>query len=92
MAEDHAKKFDVFLSHSHVDAAAIEQIAARLSDEAQLHVWLDKWELVPSNLFRQGLAKGPDEAASCAECGESADLPHSMSETSQSVLQLEAPI
>jgi tetratricopeptide (TPR) repeat protein len=66
MTEGQTTKFDVFLSHSHVDAEVIEQIAARLTDEAQLHVWLDKWEMVPGNLFRQGLAKGLDEAASCA--------------------------
>jgi hypothetical protein len=66
MADGPAKKFDVFLSHSHVDAEVIEQIAARLTDQAQLHVWLDKWEMVPGELFRQGLAKGLDEAACCA--------------------------
>ena len=66
MTEAQPKKFDVFLSHSHVDAEVIEQIANRLADEAHLRVWLDKWELVPGNLFRQGLAKGLDEAASCA--------------------------
>ena len=57
--------FDVFLSHSHSDADAVEMLAKRLEDTEGLKVWLDKWTLIPGEFGsmkwlgvspRQGLA------------------------------------
>jgi hypothetical protein len=39
-----------------------------LEDDQQLTVWLDKWVLVPGEHWQQGMAKGLNEAASCAVC------------------------
>jgi hypothetical protein len=60
--------FDVFLSHAHPDARAVEQLGMRLEDEASMRVWLDKWILVPGAHWQQEMAKGLDEAKSCAVC------------------------
>lgn len=61
-------RFDVFLSHAHTDAEAVEALATRLEDEAALRVWLDKWILVPGEHWRQAMAKGLDGAKTCAVC------------------------
>lgn len=60
--------FDVFLSHAHVDATLVEIIGIRLSDEAKLNVWLDRWVLVPGEHWQQKMAKGLDQARCCAVC------------------------
>jgi tetratricopeptide (TPR) repeat protein len=60
------KKYDVFLSHAHGDAEAVETLAGRLADEAGFEVFLDKWVLVPGETWQPALAKGLDQAASCA--------------------------
>jgi TIR domain len=39
--------YDVFLSYSSADEAAVEEIATWLRDEAGLRVFLDAWHLVP---------------------------------------------
>ena len=59
---------DVFLSHAHVDAKAVEELAARLEDEAKFHVWLDTWTLVPGEHWQQKMARGLDQARTCAVC------------------------
>jgi hypothetical protein len=58
--------FDVFLSHAHVDAALVEMIGIRLSDEAKLNVWLDRWVLIPGEHWQQKMAMGLDQARCCA--------------------------
>jgi len=40
------ERYDVFLSHNGSDTAAVEMIALRLRNEAQLQPFLDKWHLV----------------------------------------------
>ncbi len=60
--------FDVFLSHAHTDAEVVELLGIQLEDEAQLRVWLDKWILVPGEHWQQEMAKGLDEAKTCAVC------------------------
>ncbi len=67
MPDPQAKPYDVFLSHSHDDAEIVEQLAKLLRDK-DLKVWLDKWELIPGRPWRRGMAKGLDEANSCAVC------------------------
>ncbi len=65
---DAAKPFDVFLSHSHADAEFVKQLAEKLEDDHNLKPWLDQWELVPGQPWVQGMARGLDQAASCAVC------------------------
>jgi hypothetical protein len=60
--------FDVFLSHAHPDAEAVESLGRRLEDEAHMHVWLDRWVLVPGERWQQAMSKGLDEARTCAVC------------------------
>jgi len=62
------KLFHAFLSHSHEDAEWVEKLAGRLEDECQFKVWLDKWVLVAGESWQQGMARGLQEAASCAVC------------------------
>src|SRR5208282_5428509 len=59
--------FDVFLCHAHVDAKIVEVLGGKL-DEAGLRVWLDKWVLVPGEHWQQGMARGLDQAETCAVC------------------------
>lgn len=60
--------YDVFLSHPHTHADWVEKLAIRLKDEHNLQVWLDKWVLVPGENFIPKIAKGLEEAATCAIC------------------------
>jgi hypothetical protein len=60
--------FDVFLSHAHSDAEVVEELGVWLTDEARLKVWLDKWVLVPGEHWQQGMARGLDQARTCAVC------------------------
>jgi len=55
-----------FFSHSHDDAPWVEALAYRLEDECGFKVWLDKWVLVPGKSWQQAMARGLDEATSCA--------------------------
>ena len=68
MGSDNEDRFDVFLSHAHVDAEIVEQLAARLEDDANIRVWLDRWVLVPGEHWQQEMARGLDQAATCAVC------------------------
>lgn len=61
-------KFDVFLSHSHTDAACVEDLAKRLIDQENLNPWLDKWEIVSGSSWQQAISKGLEEAGCCAIC------------------------
>jgi hypothetical protein len=60
--------FDVFLSHSHADAQIVEHLGMKLEDGPQLRVWLDKWILVPGEHWQQEMAKGLEQAKTCAVC------------------------
>lgn len=57
---------DTFLSHSHDDAPWVEGLARRLEDQCALKVWLDKWVLVPGKSWQQAMARGLEEASTCA--------------------------
>jgi hypothetical protein len=59
-------QYDVFLSHAHENRDWVEAMAQRLEDERGIRVWLDRWRLVPGESWQQAMAKGMDEAATCA--------------------------
>lgn len=63
-----AKLFHAFLSHSHDDSKWVEELARRLEDDCGFRVWLDKWILIPGKSWQQAMAKGLNEAATCAVC------------------------
>jgi hypothetical protein len=60
--------FDVFLSHSHLDAIMVEELAKELEDKFQFRVWLDKWILIPGKSWQQEIVQGLDRAKTCAIC------------------------
>lgn len=62
------ERFDVFLSHSHLDAVWVEKNLARRLDNHGFRVWLDKWKLVPGEPWQPALARGIDEAHCCVVC------------------------
>ncbi|MGH9619332.1 MAG: toll/interleukin-1 receptor domain-containing protein [Bryobacteraceae bacterium] len=68
MSSEPDETFDVFLSHAHTEAEAVESIAVRLQDTFRLRVWLDRWILIPGQHWQQELARGLDQAKTCAVC------------------------
>lgn len=60
--------FDTFLSHSHTDSIVVESLGVKLADETGFRVWLDKWILVPGNHWQQEMARGLEQARTCAVC------------------------
>jgi hypothetical protein len=57
--------FDIFLSHNSADKALVERIAHRLKS-ASLEPWLDKWYLVPGQVWQDDLA---EVLRTCPSCG-----------------------
>lgn len=43
----------------------VEKIARWLEDEAKLPVWLDKWNLIPGDLWQEEIEKALDESQCC---------------------------
>ena len=43
-------KYDVFLSHSAKDKPVVRELANRLKQDG-LRVWLDEWEIQPSDMI-----------------------------------------
>jgi len=58
--------FDVFLSHSHNDTDCVVTLAKKIEDDHGLHVWLDRWILIPGEGWQQAMARGLNQANSCA--------------------------
>lgn len=59
-----SKKYDVFLSHSKSDIAAVEQVARELA-AAGLKPFLDKWHLVPGEPWQEALECALDDSKCC---------------------------
>src|SRR5436305_311814 len=57
--------FDVFLSYSRVDAAAVENVAKRLSERG-FRPWFDHWCLTPGGNWQTEIAEGLAASAACA--------------------------
>ncbi len=66
MTEEVGEEFDVFLSHPHSEAEAVEAIGSKLADDCGLRVWLDRWILIPGQHWQQEMARGLDQARTCA--------------------------
>ncbi len=62
------ERYDVFLSHSHVDADIVEELAKFLEDRFDFKVWLDKWVLIPGKSWQQAIIRGLKEVECCAVC------------------------
>ena len=58
--------YDVFLSHNSADKEAVETLARRLAQEADLHPFLDKWHLIPGNPWQEELEQALDTSRTCA--------------------------
>jgi hypothetical protein len=59
-------RYDVFLSHNSQDKPAVELLARRLTDEAGLCPFLDKWHLVPGEPWQEALEEALDQSRTCA--------------------------
>jgi len=59
-------QYDVFLSHNSQDKPAVERLACRLTDEAKLRPFLDKWHLVPGESWQEALEKALNRSRTCA--------------------------
>lgn len=60
------KPYDVFLAHDGEDKDAVEQLARRLVDEAQLKPWLDKWNVAPGESGQAAREEALDSSRTCA--------------------------
>src|SRR6516165_8360698 len=60
-----AMSFHVFLSHSIADKPAVEELARRLAKEG-IQAWLDKWNLIPGDLWQPAIEKALAESETCA--------------------------
>ena len=58
--------YDVFLSHNSADKEAVELLARRLTEEAGLNPFLDKWHLVPGEPWQEALEVALDCSATVA--------------------------
>src|SRR5215207_2367899 len=60
-----AVSFDVFLSYSSRDAAAVGRIAELLAHDG-LEPWFDRWCLTPGRPWQEELAAGLEASSTCA--------------------------
>ena len=60
--------YDVFLSHDHADAQAVDDLGRILVSKFGFNVWLDRWVCVPGQSWQQAIEKGLNETTTCAIC------------------------
>ncbi|MEK6373957.1 MAG: toll/interleukin-1 receptor domain-containing protein [Acidobacteriota bacterium] len=60
-------QFDVFLSHSSKDKAAVHEVAARLRSDG-VRVWLDDWALKPGSNIPHEIEKGMESSRGLVLC------------------------
>lgn len=59
----------MFLSHSSHDADTVDELARRIRDvQPHLHIFLDRWVLIPGGLWQPEIARALETADSCAVC------------------------
>lgn len=61
MNSPNQSKFDAFLSHNSQDKPAVIAIDRRLETEAELKVWLDKWDSNLAPLFAEETMEEEEE-------------------------------
>jgi hypothetical protein len=59
-------EYDVFLAHDSADRVAVEELARRLTDEASLNPFLDRWHLIPGELWQPAIEEALRRCATCA--------------------------
>ena len=63
-----ADHFDAFLSYTPHDMEWVEMLAHALIEQVGLHIWLDKWELIPGRSWQQAVARNMEQATSHVVC------------------------
>jgi tetratricopeptide (TPR) repeat protein len=58
--------FDFFLNHPQTDAEFVEAIGSKLTNEAGLRVWFDRWILISGQHWQQQMARGLEQSQACA--------------------------
>lgn len=58
-------QYNAFLSHNSKDKPLVEQIAQKLLNEEHLQVFLDKWNLIPGELWQEALEEALNQSATC---------------------------
>src|SRR5678810_937829 len=51
------RKIQVFLSYNSADRPAVETLALRLHEEADIEAWLDKWKSIPGQPWQEGVER-----------------------------------
>lgn len=74
------RKYDLFLSYSHLDAEIVQSLASELSD-AGIEVWFDQWELVPGEPWEQSMKQAIAESSAVGICIGRADTTRWVEET-----------
>lgn len=59
-------RFDVFLSHNSADKSYVRELAARLTDEANIDAFLDQWDLVPGEPWQEAIEEAIEQSKTCA--------------------------
>ncbi|HXU37250.1 MAG TPA: tetratricopeptide repeat protein [Blastocatellia bacterium] len=60
-------QYDLFLIYEHSDAQFVEGLASTLTDRG-LHVWFDKWELVPGQAWASQLEEAISQSKTIGVC------------------------
>ena len=58
-------KIKIFLSHNSADKPAVESLALRLGQEADIDPWLDKWNLIPGQPWQEELEEAIKGCTGC---------------------------
>jgi len=59
-------EYDVFLSHNSADKPAVKGLARRLSGEAGLRPFLDKWHLIPGEPWQEAIEEALEQTKAVA--------------------------
>jgi WD40 repeat protein len=65
MQKNSAQRHDAFLSYNTSDQPAVEKLNMRLTAEAKLTTWLDRLNLIPGDLWQEGIEEALDESRAC---------------------------
>ncbi len=60
-------RYHVFLSHNSREKAQVLQLAEKLERDG-IHVWVDKWNLIPGEPWQEPIEKALQQCDSCAIC------------------------